>query len=135
MSSDNLIRSEMYRHGLLQGRLSPPAFRIALLERPALARLEAEGLNHKVVLVSAPAGYGKSALLSQWRSALKRREISAAWITLTPTDTDPAQLLTYVTMSLIAVGREVGPLGALAEQWFEQFEGAGLDAKVKVALV
>jgi LuxR family maltose regulon positive regulatory protein len=118
MSSDNLMRSEMDRHGLLQGRLSPPAFRIALLERPALARLEAEGLNHKVVLVSAPAGYGKSALLSQWRSALKRREIPAAWITLTPTDTDPAQLLTYVTMSLIAVGSEVGPLGTLAEQWF-----------------
>lgn len=108
----------MHHQWLLQGRLSPPAFRVSLLERPALGRLEAEGLNHKVVLVSAPAGYGKSALLSQWRSSLKQRDIPAAWITLTPTDTDPAQLLTYLTMSLIAVGREVGPLGPLAEQWF-----------------
>jgi LuxR family transcriptional regulator, maltose regulon positive regulatory protein len=108
----------MDRHWLLQGRLSPPSFRVALLERPALARLRSDGLAHKAVLVSAPAGYGKTALLSQWRTALQAHAVPTAWITLTPADTDPAQLLTYLTMSLISTGVAVGPLENLAEQWF-----------------
>ena len=50
----------MHRHWLLHGRLSPPSFRVALLERAALTRIVADGLSHKAVLVSAPAGYGKT---------------------------------------------------------------------------
>lgn len=108
----------MDRHWFLQGRLSPPAFRVALLERPVLARLQNAGLAHKAVLVSAPAGYGKTALLSQWRSVLQAHAVPSAWISLTPADSDPAQLLTYITMSLLAAGVAVGPLEHLAEQWF-----------------
>jgi len=108
----------MHQHWLLQSRLSPPNFRVALIERPALVRLETEGLGHKAVVVCAPAGYGKTALLSQWRMSLQARGIATAWITLTPADTDPAHLLTYVTMSLTAAGARVGPLESLAEQWF-----------------
>lgn len=108
----------MHQHWPLQGRLSPPSFRVALLDRPAVAHLEAEALSRKVVLISAPVGYGKTALLSQWRAMLEARAVPSAWITLTPADTDPAQLLTYLTMSLIAAGVEMGPLEKLAEQWF-----------------
>lgn len=108
----------MDRHWFLQGRLSPPAFRVALLERPALARLQNEGLAHKAVLVAAPAGYGKTALLSQWRAVLQAHAVPSAWISLTGSDSDPARLLTYITMSLIAAGVAVGPLEHLAEQWF-----------------
>jgi len=109
---------EMQRHWLLQGRLSPPAFRVSLLKRPALARLETQGLGRKAVVLSAPAGYGKTALLSQWRDSLEARGVATAWLTLTPADTDPAQLLTYITMSLIAAGAALGPLENLAAQWF-----------------
>ena len=108
----------MHRHWLLHGRLSPPSFRVALLERAALTRLVANGLAHKAVLVSAPAGYGKTALLSQWRAALQTHAIPTAWVALTPDDSDPAQVLTYLTMSVIAAGVAVGPLENLAEQWF-----------------
>ena len=108
----------MDRHWFLQGRLSPPSFRVALLERPALARLKAEGLAHKAVLISAPAGYGKTALLSQWRATLQAHAVPSAWISLTAADSDPAQLLTYITMSLLAAGVAVGPLENLAGQWF-----------------
>src|SRR3954464_3800118 len=108
----------MHQHWLLQSRLSPPNFRVALIERPALVRLETEGLGHKAVVVCAPAGYGKTALLSQWRTSLQARGVATAWITLSPADTDPAHLLTYVSMSLTAAGAKVGPLESLAEQWF-----------------
>jgi len=108
----------MDRYWSLQGRLSPPVFRVALLERPALARLLNEGLAHKAVLVAAPAGYGKTALLSQWRAVLQSRAIPCAWITLAPSDNDPAQLLTFIIMSLLTAGVPVGTLEHLAEQWF-----------------
>jgi len=108
----------MDRHWFLQGRLSPPAFRVPLLERPALTRLLNEGLAYKAVHVAAPAGYGKTALLSQWRSVLQARSIPCAWISIAPSDSDPAQLLTFITLSLIAAGVSVGPIEHLAEQWF-----------------
>jgi LuxR family maltose regulon positive regulatory protein len=108
----------MDRHWLLQGRLSPPSYRVALLERPALARLQASGLAHKAVLLSAPAGYGKTACLSQWRTTLQANAVPTAWITLTPADSDPAQLLTYLTMSLVSSGVALGPLENLAQAWF-----------------
>jgi LuxR family transcriptional regulator, maltose regulon positive regulatory protein len=108
----------MDRQWSLQGRLSPPSYRVALLERPALARLQAAGLAHKAVLISAPAGYGKTACLSQWRTILQGHSIPIAWITLTPTDSDPSQLLTYLTMGLVSAGVELGPLENLAQAWF-----------------
>ena len=84
----------MSRDWLLRGRLTPPTYRVALLPTPALLRLEAEGCDHKVVLVTAPAGYGKTALLSQWRVSLRAAGIRTAWMSLTADQTDPSQLLT-----------------------------------------
>ena len=56
----------MDRDWLLRGRLRPPSYRVALLPTPALMRLDAQGSEHKVVLVTAPAGYGKTALLARF---------------------------------------------------------------------
>lgn len=118
----------MDRHWLLQGRLSPPSYRVALLERPALARLQAAGLAHKAVLISAPAGYGKTACLSQWRTTLQAHAVPTTWITLTPADSDPGQILTYLTMGLVSSGVALGPLENLAQAWFA-------DTPVEAALV
>ncbi len=108
----------MDRDWLLRGRLRPPSYRVALLPTPALMRLDAQGSEHKVVLVTAPAGYGKTALLAQWRASLRASGIRTAWMSLTADQTDPAQLLTYLAMSLIEAGVDLGPVEKLAEQWF-----------------
>lgn len=113
-----MAQDTMHGHWMLQGRLSPPSFRIGLLERPALARLTAEGLAYKATILTAPPGYGKTALLSQWREALNRRNVVTAWTNLTLADADPAQVLTCLTMSLLRAGVDLGPLEHLAEQWF-----------------
>jgi LuxR family transcriptional regulator, maltose regulon positive regulatory protein len=105
-------------HWLLRGRLTPPSYRVALLPTPALGRLEVEGSAHKVVLVTAPAGYGKTALLTQWRVALRAAGTRTAWMSVTADQHDPAQLLTYVAMSLIDAGVDLGPVEKLVEQWF-----------------
>ncbi len=58
-----------------------------------------------LIVVTAPPGYGKTTLLSQWREVDRR---PFAWITLDSTDNDPSQFLTYVTLGLA----EVMPMGS-----------------------
>jgi LuxR family maltose regulon positive regulatory protein len=106
------------RDWLLRGRLTPPSYRVVLLPTPALARLQAVGSDHKVVLVTAPPGYGKTALLSQWRGMLRSVGIRTAWMSVTVDQSDPAQLLTSLSMSLIEAGVDLGPVEKLLEQWF-----------------
>jgi LuxR family maltose regulon positive regulatory protein len=53
-----------------------------------------------LVVVSAPAGYGKSTLLSQWADALP---IPSSWLQLDATDNDPVVLLSYLMAALSRV--------------------------------
>lgn len=103
---------------LFRGRLTPPTYRVALLPTPALRRLEAEGSAYKVVLLTGPAGYGKTALLAQWRVALLAAGTRTAWMSVTADQHEPAQLLSYLAMSLIDAGVDLGPVEKLVEQWF-----------------
>ena len=103
---------------LLRGRLTPPTYRVALLPTPALARLQDEGAAYKVVLLTAPAGYGKTALLAQWRDALHAAGTRSSWMSITGDQQEAAQFLTYLATSLIEAGIELGALEKQAQQWF-----------------
>jgi LuxR family maltose regulon positive regulatory protein len=64
------------------------------VERPALIqRLVAA--RAKLVLVDAPAGYGKTTLIAQWRGTAGESR-PFAWISLDPSDNDPARLWSQV---------------------------------------
>ena len=63
-------------------RLSPPQQRVHLIQRPALIKALEEGLSHKLILVQAPAGYGKTTLLAQWRDQLVDRGMRLCWLAL-----------------------------------------------------
>jgi len=65
-----------------------------LIERLAAADLR------PIVSVTAPTGYGKSTLLSQWA---ERNDLAAAWVSVDEADNDPKVLLTYVAEALDAV--------------------------------
>jgi LuxR family maltose regulon positive regulatory protein len=103
---------------LFRGRLTPPTYRVALLPTPALKRLQIEGSAYKVVLLTAPAGYGKTALLAQWRDTLRTAGTRTAWMSITGDQQEPAQLLTYLATSLIEAGVDLGPVEKLVAQWF-----------------
>ena len=103
---------------LFRGRLTPPTYRVALLPTPALKRLQIEGSAYKIVLLTAPAGYGKTALLAQWRDTLRTAGTRTAWMSITGDQQEPAQLLTYLATSLIEAGVDLGPVEKLVEQWF-----------------
>ena len=83
---------------LLSTRLALPRPHQSLVPRETLlARLD-EGLEHKLTLVSAPAGFGKTTLASEWiatRGEL-RNPPSVAWVSLDAGDNDPVRFWRYV---------------------------------------
>ena len=78
---------------LLETKLYVPRSRHGLVLRPRLSERLDRGTESKLVLVSAPAGFGKTTLLTQWlaaRSAALADEQHAAWLSLDQGDNDPA---------------------------------------------
>src|SRR4030066_1360549 len=63
------------------------------------------GLSRKLILVSAPAGYGKTTLLSDW---IIQNKIPAAWLSLDNGDNDPAVFLSYIISGIQSIHKEVG---------------------------
>src|SRR2546425_6684812 len=86
---------------VLSGRLAPPRLPAALVERePLLSALDG-ALATPLTLLSAPAGFGKTTLLSAWA---RRHEAQVAWLSLEERDTSP----TRFWVSLIAALRRGG---------------------------
>jgi LuxR family maltose regulon positive regulatory protein len=67
------------------------------------------GLSAKLILVSAPAGAGKSTMLAAW---LKQLDRPAAWLSLEPGDNDLGQFLAYFISALQQLNPKLG-LGLL----------------------
>ncbi len=63
------------------------------------------GLDKALILVSAPAGYGKTTLLSSW---LRETRISSAWLSLDKSDNDPVHFLQYFLSALHQIVPTVG---------------------------
>ncbi|HUW13070.1 MAG TPA: helix-turn-helix transcriptional regulator, partial [Anaerolineae bacterium] len=59
----------------------------------------------KLTLVSAPAGYGKTTLVSDW---IARSQAPAAWLSLDASDNDPPRFFSYVIAGLQQIDPEIG---------------------------
>ena len=92
---------------LLSTKLAVPAFRRKLVSRPGLVERLNRGLEKKLVLISAPAGYGKTTLLCQWAST---RAGPVGWVSLDRSDSDPAQFLGYLLSAVQKIDPAVGLL-------------------------
>jgi LuxR family maltose regulon positive regulatory protein len=98
---------------LLQTKLYIPPVRPELVSRPHLIERLDEGLDlgHRLTLVSAPAGFGKTTLLSEWVRGLGTRRAPpprVAWLSLDEGDNDPARFLAYLVAALQTAGQNVG---------------------------
>jgi LuxR family maltose regulon positive regulatory protein len=93
-------------------RFSPPQQHVHLIQRPALASALEEGLHRRLVLLQAPAGYGKSTLLAQWRHMLVARGIRVVWLSLDEDCAIAAEFLAAIILAAEFAGIEVGALGA-----------------------
>jgi len=85
--------------------IPPPRPKIVL--RPSLIERLNEGLlsGRKLTLISAPAGFGKTTLVSEWVAGCGR---PAAWLSLDEGDNDPARFLTYIVAALQTIAANVG---------------------------
>src|SRR5437868_12176989 len=97
---------------ILATKLYIPPLRAKVVSRPRLIERLNEGLHRKLTLISAPAGFGKTTLISEWVEGIER---PTAWLSLDEGENDPTLFLTYLVAALqtIAPGIGVGVLGAL----------------------
>jgi LuxR family maltose regulon positive regulatory protein len=85
---------------LLSTKLYIPSTRPNLVPRPRLIQKLNAGLHCKVTLISAPAGYGKTTLISDW---IEQSGLSFCWITLDDSDNDIGHFLAYFIASLRSI--------------------------------
>ena len=104
---------------LLLTKLHIPSLRPKVVLRPRLVKRLNEGLSSgcKLTLVSAPAGFGKTTLVSEWVAGCVRSEpkVRIAWLSLDEGDNDPARFLTSFIASLQTITKDIGKgvLGAI----------------------
>ena len=75
---------------------APPVRPDLVLRQRLIEQLNA-GVQRKLILVSAPAGYGKTTLISSW---LQDTGISSAWLSLEEDDNDPIRFFQYFITAL-----------------------------------
>jgi LuxR family maltose regulon positive regulatory protein len=82
---------------LLSTKFDRPPPRSSLIARPRLTERLSHGQNKSLTLISAPAGFGKTTLLSEW---LTQTQQSIAWLSLDDGDDDSTRFWGYVIAAL-----------------------------------
>jgi LuxR family transcriptional regulator, maltose regulon positive regulatory protein len=90
---------------MLLTKLHIPAVGNSIIHRSELFENLNSGLSRKLILVSAPPGFGKTTVVSDW---ISQNRIPAAWISLDNGDNDPAVFLSYVISGIQSVHKEFG---------------------------
>jgi len=83
----------------VETKLHPPAARAEWVPRDALVQRLVTAGAAKLVLVGAPAGFGKTSLVAQWRASPAEHR-PFAWLSLDPGDDDPARLCWHLVSAL-----------------------------------
>src|SRR5215510_3916810 len=93
----SILATKLYIH--------PP--RPKVVQRPHLIQRLNEALHDTpgVTLISAPAGFGKTTLVSEWVADCER---PAAWLSLDDGDNDPARFLAYLIATLQTLAPNLG---------------------------
>ncbi len=101
---------------VIAAKLRPPGLRARILSRARLLdRLEPP--LPRLILISAPAGFGKTVLVTDW---LAKKDISAAWYSLDPHDRDPHRFALHLSRALESLPDPRAPAAAEAlrgESW------------------
>src|SRR5260221_5290967 len=87
----------MLKNDMLASKLYVPPMRTRLVARPQMIKLLEQGSQRALTLISAPAGSGKTTILSSW---LREASLKAAWLSLDSYDNDLQRFWTYVLAAL-----------------------------------
>ncbi len=97
------MKDEQYP--LLATKLYIPQPRSDIVQRNHLIDRLSDGISKKLTLISAPAGFGKTTLLSEW---ISRCQIPVAWISLGKGENDFVQFITYLVAALKRIEESIG---------------------------
>lgn len=111
---------------------TPPTFRVELAERPSLLELLRSTGHRRLVLLDAPAGYGKTWLLTRWYAELRKAGSRVVWLGADAMETP--ELLGLVVSGLQRSGLDVGRLEGLAAQGFADVPVRAVVASLSAAL-
>src|SRR5262245_47716272 len=92
---------------LVATKLHIPQLRAELVPRPALVARLTSPERRKLSLICAPAGWGKTVLLSEWHASPKEQR-PFAWVSLDRGDADPVRFWGYVIAALRAIEPGLG---------------------------
>src|SRR5579885_3243589 len=107
----NMYPAISLENQLLATKFYVPIAPGTLIPRPRLSTLLDKRLKYPLTLVSAPAGFGKTTLLSSWVQSLPSTEPLVAWVSLDEEDNDPRLFWTYVINALeLQDSEKFGPL-------------------------
>ena len=97
-------------------RFRPPTFNRPTVPRQRILDRLASGRRPKLVLIHAPAGYGKSTLAAQWGEMLTRQGLKGAWLAIDSDDNNTDWFLAHL---IEAIRRTMPDLADTLQQEFE----------------
>ena len=98
---------------LLTSKLFVPPPKIDLVPRPQLINRLDEGLQHKINLISAPAGFGKTTLAVEWLKELQSdKKNNVGWLSLDERDNDLVRFMTYFASAFNHINSGTTMIGA-----------------------
>ena len=94
-----------HSNNIVPTKIQLPPLRSKLVSRVELLRKLEPSAHHRLTLVTAPAGYGKTTLVLNW---IHRREACSAWLSLDAEDNDPVRFWVYVVAALQQLVPQLG---------------------------
>lgn len=85
---------------LLQTKLTAPLTRADRIERPSIRSMLDRVFSVPLTVIVAPAGFGKTTAITDWIDGLDSTEVSCAWLSLEPDDSDPERMFRYTLASV-----------------------------------
>ncbi|MBI5577145.1 MAG: hypothetical protein HY896_12385 [Deltaproteobacteria bacterium] len=96
------------RSWTLATKLRPPSMGVRHMPRPRLSAGGPVSGSFRLALVSAPAGSGKTTVLSEWYQELRNKRRTAAWLSLDSFDNEPRRFLVQLISAVQSVRPEFG---------------------------
>src|SRR5512144_2103835 len=93
--------AERLARTLLSAKFTPPLIRGDVIGRERLLHFASRDPGPKLLLIRAPAGYGKTTLMVQWYKYLKQAGDGVGWINLDERDNDAVNLLGHLQLGLL----------------------------------
>jgi len=104
-TNSNFEKEVKERSFILKTKLYVPPLRDKIVSRSRLTARINISSEHKLTLLSAPAGYGKTTLASEW---LKYVKVPYSWLSLDEGDDDPYRFFTYLLAALQSIEDTIG---------------------------